>query len=86
MSDLTRRIQEAQVRAGEDAVVDDLRRKGLLPPKTAIIGDLALVEALIREYVAHLAPRDRLSLQLTFSGFLIWLRKKIEAERNGENQ
>jgi hypothetical protein len=55
-------------------------------PKQAIVGSLPEVEALIREYVAHLAPRDRLSLQLTFSGFLIWLRKKIETERNGENQ
>jgi hypothetical protein len=55
------------------------------PPqsKQAIVGSLSTLEALIRDYVDHLAPRDRLTVQLTFSAFLIWARKKIEAERNG---
>jgi len=51
-----------------------------LQSKQAIIGTLPAMEALIREYVAHLAPRDRLQVQLTFSAFLIWARKKIEVE------
>jgi hypothetical protein len=56
------------------------------PPqsKQAIVGTLPAMEALFREYVAHLAPRDRLTVQLSFSAFLIWARKKIEAEKNGE--
>jgi hypothetical protein len=54
--------------------------------KQAIVGSLPAMEALIREYVNHLAPRDRLTVQLTFSAFLIWARRKIEAESKGENQ
>jgi hypothetical protein len=81
MSDLLQRIHHAQIQAGEDVVVDDLRRKRLLPPKSALVGTLPAVEALIREYVEHLAPRDRLHCQLTFSAMLIWARKKLEAER-----
>lgn len=50
--------------------------------KQAIVGPLDAVEELIREYIAHLAPRDRLHCQLTFSAMLIWARKKIEAEAN----
>jgi hypothetical protein len=50
--------------------------------KQAIVGTLPAMEALIREYVNHLAPRDRLYVQLTFSAFLVWTRKKTEAETN----
>lgn len=51
--------------------------------KQGIVGPLDAVEATIREYVQHLAPRDRLTVQLTFSAFLIWMRRKVEAEANG---
>jgi hypothetical protein len=52
--------------------------------KQAIVGTLPMVESLMREFVAELAPRDRLTIQLTFSRFLVWLRKKAEAETNGD--
>jgi hypothetical protein len=50
------------------------------PPqsKQAIVGTLPVVEALIREYINHLAPRDRLQVQLSMSAFLIWARKRYE--------
>src|SRR5690349_14662544 len=80
--DLLRRIQNAQVEAAEDILVDDLRRKGLLPPepmpKLAITIDLDQLQSLIREYLAQLPPRDRLETQLRFSHFMIWARKRRE--------
>jgi hypothetical protein len=48
------------------------------PAKLAVIGNLATVEALVREYLAQLAPRDRFESQLRFSHFLIYLRKRQE--------
>jgi hypothetical protein len=48
--------------------------------KQAIVGTLDAIEALIREYVEHLAPRDRLHCQLTFSGMLVWARKREAAK------
>lgn len=57
-------------------IVDD---EVQLQSKQAIVGSLPALEALIREYVDHLAPRDRLQVQLTFSAFLIWARKRQEA-------
>lgn len=80
-NDLLQRIQQAQVQAGEDAVVDGLRRKGLLPPtqpKLGITIDMDSLQLLVREYLAQLPPRDRLESQLRFSHFLIYLRKRQE--------
>lgn len=53
MSDLLNRIHAAQVHAGEQAVIDDLRRMGLMPaaepdPRDARIAEL---EAALRELV-----------------------------------
>ena len=57
MSDLTERICMAQVEAGENAVVDDLRRKGLLPPtKTAIAIDSDQLRGYMREFIDEHAP------------------------------
>lgn len=57
--------------------------------KQGIVGPLDAVEAMIREYVQHLVPRDRLTVQLTFSAFLIYVRRKMEMEAkeatNGED-
>lgn len=53
MSDLLNRIHAAQVHAGEQAVIDDLRRMGLMPaaepdPRDARIAEMeaALAEAI----------------------------------------
>jgi hypothetical protein len=52
MNDLTERIRMAQVEAGENAVVDDLRRKGLLPPtKTAIAIGLDQLRGYMRQFI-----------------------------------
>jgi hypothetical protein len=46
--------------------------------RTGIVIDLGELQALIREYMAQLAPRDRLESQLRFSHFMIWLRRREE--------
>lgn len=51
--DLIHRIHEAQTVVSESAIADDLRRKGLLPPKAALVGTLDDVEALIRRVRAN---------------------------------
>lgn len=45
------------------------------PTKLAVVTNLDTLQVLIREYLAQLAPRDRLESQLRFSHFLIYLRK-----------
>ena len=52
--------------------------------KQAIVGSLPVVEALIRQFIDELDPRERLAMQLTFNRFVFWARKKIEAEGKGE--
>lgn len=88
MSDLLRRIQQAQVEAGESAVVDELRRKGLLPPKPKLAIAISFdgLQVLIREYLAQLAPRDRLESQLRFSHLLIWARKREQQRQETTNE
>jgi hypothetical protein len=49
------------------------------PPKLAIVIDLNQLQALIREYMAQLPPRDRLESQLRFSHFMTWVRKQQES-------
>jgi hypothetical protein len=88
---LLRRIQNAQVEAAEDVLVEDLRRKGLLPPgpKLALVAGLDQLRDLMREFTAspdveHLNP---LETKLLFSSFLVWLRKRqekmIDESKNG---
>lgn len=46
--------------------------------KLAIAINLNDLEALICEYVQTLEPHARLTTQLTFSMFVLWLRKRQE--------
>jgi len=48
--------------------------------KQAIVGTLPVVEAMIRQFIDELDPRERLTMQLTFNRFVFWARKKVEAE------
>jgi len=85
MNDLTERIRMAQVEAGENAVVDDLRRKGLLPPtKTAIAIDLDQLRNYMREFIDERVP-DSSSVteyEWRFETFLQWLSKRRVADDN----
>lgn len=83
MSDnLLQRIQQAQVEAGENAVVADLRRKGLLPPmRQAIVIPLSRMYELIDKYVAERCEGDgnaRLAMQLPLVNWIEWLRGREE--------
>lgn len=95
MSDrLLREIQRAQVEAAEDAVVENLRRKGLLPPsssvaptnlrefpaRTGIVIDLDYLRDLMREFIDEYPPDNpsRTEYEWRFSTFLYWLQKRME--------
>jgi len=87
MSDLIQRIHEAQVRAGENVVVEELRRKGLLP-KLAIVIDLDQLRGLMREFIDE-QKRDypeQHETELAFEVFLQWLRKKRQETANGNQE
>ena len=83
MSDLTERIRMAQVEAGENAVVDELRRKGLLPPKKiAIAIDLDEWRQVLRQFVDEVAGPDadlKVTMEWTMETWLQWLKKKRES-------
>lgn len=90
MSDLLRRIQQAQVEAGESAVVEDLRRKGLLPPepKLGIAINLDQLRQLMREFVNEQEPDPdkRVGLEWTMEIFLQWLRRKRQETMSDESE
>jgi hypothetical protein len=48
-------------------------------PKLGIAIDLDQLGGMVREYLAQLAPRDRLEAQLRFSHFLMWARRRRES-------
>lgn len=88
MSDLLQRIRHAQVQAGEDVVVDDPRRKGLVAEGEANMAattkqadDTALVMnallLLMDIYINEAVPEpERLTEKMRFSRFLFWLRQR----------
>ena len=90
-NDLLQRIQQAQIQAGEDAVVDDLRRKGLLPlaPKTAIAMPLRSYERLVDEFCDEKRPDssvdDDVLRRLHLGELILWLRKRQETTNEHPN-
>lgn len=76
MSELANQIQMAQVEAAEDVVVDNLRHKGLLPPKSPTY-TLADLESLAEQYQAAKAGDSTEGLRRLFiTGWLTWLRER----------
>jgi hypothetical protein len=54
--------------------------------KLAITIDLDQLQALVREYLNQLPPRDRLESQLRFGHFMIWARRRHEEVLNGRDR
>jgi hypothetical protein len=90
-NDLLQRIQQAQVQAGEDAMVDDLRRKGLLPPSSPKLGitiDYSEWRLLLREFIDEVAGHDadlKVTMEWTMETWLQWLRKRQETTNEHPN-
>ena len=88
VSDLFHRIREAQVAAGEKVVVEDLRRKGLLPSKTGIAINYDEWRMLLREFIDEVAGADadlRVTMEWTMETWLQWLKKKRDAASDDAN-
>lgn len=77
--ELLKRIHMAQVEAGENAVVEDLRRKGLLPTKPHITVNLHDFDLLCAEFCDEMDQQEErvdLLRRLTLSQLIEWLRRK----------
>lgn len=75
-----------RIRQGRTEAIEDLRRKGLLPPvKQAIVIDLDRLRSLMREFIDEHADSNssEMRMQWTFEAFLQWLRERMEA-KDGE--
>jgi len=88
--ELLREIQQAQVKAAEDVVVEDLRRKGLLPPATqsnlrqfpsrvGVVVSLDQLQAWAKEYITDMGGdgSNDIAERLTLSGFIAYLRQRL---------